>query len=408
MENKYDVFISYKNTDEYGNKTKDAKLADKCYRYLTAKGLNVFHSEVSLESIGKAQYSNVIDDALDTSRFLIAVGCHPENLNARWVRYEWESFLNDIRSNIKPNSEVFVLYKDFKINDLPRALRQQQAFNADSEANFEKLYNFINSTITADNTPQDQPADEPATPKPKKSIIPKVFPLGTKNILKYVLPAIASVAIIALIIFFARGDRQPYQPTHYVRQPQDSQGVGNNGTEINGREPDETQPNGTIDEYEPQERTHGAFLPSRNPPPDYNIPTPTPTPPPTEEEPYDETNETIIKLTLGSTAAYINDEPFTLAIAPFIEDGRTMVPVRCIILQVPDANVSWQNPNLVLTHPHSGTTYLYDNAEPFPGLGTTIIVDGSFMASIRVISNLIGATFSNVDGVITFTFYESL
>jgi len=404
LQTKYDVFISYKNTDEKGNKTKDTKLADKCYQYLTAKGLSVFHSEVSLESIGKAQYSNVIDDALDSSRFLIAVGCNPENLNARWVRYEWESFLNDIRSNIKPDGEVFVLYKDFKMADLPRALRQQQAFNAESDVALEKLYNFISSTINGQGDENKSSAIEPAGVT--SSNIADKLSIVKNYGLKYVLPAVAGIALIILIVFLWHGDRQPYQPTHYTRQPQ---GTG----ETNGANGDNNGSNGAHG-YE-EERPRGDFLPSRPPAltPGYNTPTlppnqndpPEPTDPSEENEPI---SEIIIRLTVGSTTAYINDEAFTLAAAPFVENSRTIVPVRCIMDQVPDGNARWQNPALVVTHPHTGATYLHDNTEPIPGLGETIVRDNIFMAPIRVISNLIGADISNPSqGVVILTLYES-
>ena len=150
MDKKYTIFISFKNSDEMGKKTKDSELAEKCYRYLTNKGIDTFFSNIELTFIGKAQYSEVIDGALDSARFLIAVGCSHDNLNSRWVRYEWESFINDIRSGIKPEAEVFVLYQDMAISELPRALRQQQAFNADDNESFEKLYGFILSILSRD------------------------------------------------------------------------------------------------------------------------------------------------------------------------------------------------------------------------------------------------------------------
>ena len=146
----YDVFISFKNTDSSGNKTKDSIIAKKLYSYLTGKGLKVFFSEAELEFLGKASYSEVMDDALDSSKFLIAVGCSRENLESKWVRYEWDSFLNDIRSNIKPDGEVFVLYQDMKVKDLPRALRGQQAFDAIDNLSYEKLFNFINNSMRED------------------------------------------------------------------------------------------------------------------------------------------------------------------------------------------------------------------------------------------------------------------
>ena len=143
----YDVFISFKNSDKDGNSTEDSVIATKIYEYLKGKGLRVFLSVRELEFLGKSQYTDVIDNALETSRFLIAVGCSRENLDSEWVRYEWSSFLNDIRSGFMQNKEVYVLYRGMKIADLPRSLRQQQAFNADEEDACERVCNFIQSAM---------------------------------------------------------------------------------------------------------------------------------------------------------------------------------------------------------------------------------------------------------------------
>ena len=145
----YDVFISFKHSDANNNKTKDSIIAERLYGFLKDKGLRVFFSPSELEFLGQSQYSKVIDDALDSSNFLIAVGCSRENLDSRWVYYEWDSFLNDIRSGTKPNAEVFVIYADMSVSDLPRALRQRQAFEADESDSFERLYNFIKNAFSS-------------------------------------------------------------------------------------------------------------------------------------------------------------------------------------------------------------------------------------------------------------------
>ena len=143
----YDVFISFKNSDASGRQTKDSVLAERLYRFLIEKGVKAFFSNVELEFIGKAQYTKVIDDALESSEILVAVGCSKDNLESKWVNHEWASFLNDIRSGIKPDAEVFVLYDDMTAHDLPRSLRQQQAFNASDDDSYEKLYNFIKNAM---------------------------------------------------------------------------------------------------------------------------------------------------------------------------------------------------------------------------------------------------------------------
>lgn len=97
-----DVFISCKHPGENGQVTRDASLARDVYEFLSARGLKVFLSSVSLEKLGASEYTRVIDDALDGTRVLIAVGTSAENLDSHWVRYEWDSFANDVRSGRKP------------------------------------------------------------------------------------------------------------------------------------------------------------------------------------------------------------------------------------------------------------------------------------------------------------------
>ena len=57
----YEVFISFKNSDLSGNPTNESVTADSLYRFLTAKGLRVFFSNVELEFLGKSQYTKIID-----------------------------------------------------------------------------------------------------------------------------------------------------------------------------------------------------------------------------------------------------------------------------------------------------------------------------------------------------------
>ena len=84
----YDVFISFKNLDERGVPTRDAQLANEVYNFLRSKGLSVFISTVTLESLGVSNYKKAIDDALDAASIMVAVGTSTENLNSEWVRYE--------------------------------------------------------------------------------------------------------------------------------------------------------------------------------------------------------------------------------------------------------------------------------------------------------------------------------
>ena len=125
---KFDVFLSFKNTDEAGNKTPEVAMAEELYESLTANGLKVFFSNYSIGILGAAQYKAAIDSALDEATLLIAVGTSLENLNSSWVRYEWDGFYGDILSGQK-NGQLISYIDKMSTHELPRTLRQLQSFN---------------------------------------------------------------------------------------------------------------------------------------------------------------------------------------------------------------------------------------------------------------------------------------
>lgn len=135
--------------DGNGQRTRDNILAEELYHGLTSRGLRVFFSNISLEQHGVAAYKKAIDDALDRTRVLVAVGTSEPNLNSQWVRYEWDSFFNDILAGMKPEGKVFAYTENVKTRELPRALRQTQCIEHEPGA-VNRLYNFIvNSSAPA-------------------------------------------------------------------------------------------------------------------------------------------------------------------------------------------------------------------------------------------------------------------
>ena len=146
MSSQYDVFLSFKNLDADGERTRDSQLAEQIFHFLGDKEVKVFYSNLSLEALGTSAYKEAIDDALDQARILVAVGTSPENLASRWVRYEWDSFFSDILSDIKREGRVFVYFDGPAVNELPRALRQAQVIEH-AEDSFERLYRFIAAAL---------------------------------------------------------------------------------------------------------------------------------------------------------------------------------------------------------------------------------------------------------------------
>lgn len=148
----YQVFISRKKLDDAGEKTEEVELSLELYRHLTDLGIETFLDDVSLIEKGASRYKREIDDALDSARILVAIGTSRANLESEWVRYEWDSFFNDIISGVKPNGQVVSLVSGIKPAELPRALRQAQCFDYQSGGVAqigELLVNALNQAETA-------------------------------------------------------------------------------------------------------------------------------------------------------------------------------------------------------------------------------------------------------------------
>ncbi|MBT7065164.1 MAG: TIR domain-containing protein [Verrucomicrobia bacterium] len=181
----YDVFISSKNMDEAGEPTRDLALAQNIFDALSARGLRVFLSKVSLETSGVAGYKKAIDDALDTASTLVVVGTSAKNLNSRWVRYEWDGFFNDVLSGVKPKGRVFVYVEDLRIPDLPRALRQTQCITHGASS-IDHLYQFIVNAAHSpeQGTPAPLTGKKPVTHKQAASTTTKHSIVIEKSALK--------------------------------------------------------------------------------------------------------------------------------------------------------------------------------------------------------------------------------
>ncbi len=120
----FDVFISHKSTSF----TK----ANEIYEFLTEKNFKVFLSEISLPALSNADYTSEIDSALEQTRNMIVIADSIENLMSGWVKYEWESFLNEKRSGRKTGNIIVVRMPDITIDNLPYSLRQVENIPFDS------------------------------------------------------------------------------------------------------------------------------------------------------------------------------------------------------------------------------------------------------------------------------------
>lgn len=146
----YDIFISYKLSDEIGNKTRNFFIAQELYNKLTVLGYSVFFSSQTLEEIGSSRYKSDIDKALDSAEIMVVVLTDPIYATSHWVQYEWDSFFNDYLSGVKNKAALFTLTENLNIYDLPRTLRNVQNF--DSSNGIERLCEFIRNSLPKKNS----------------------------------------------------------------------------------------------------------------------------------------------------------------------------------------------------------------------------------------------------------------
>ncbi len=126
-EEPYDVFICYKETDEYGKRTQDSVIANDIYHQLTQEGFKVFYAAITLEGKLGSAYEPIIFAALNSAKVMLAIGTKPEYFNAVWVKNEWSRFL---KMNKDDRSKLLIpCYKDMDAYDLPDEFAHLQAQN---------------------------------------------------------------------------------------------------------------------------------------------------------------------------------------------------------------------------------------------------------------------------------------
>jgi ribosomal-protein-alanine N-acetyltransferase len=128
MKKEYNIFISFKKT--YNNKiTSDTQIARKLYWALTHEGYTPFYSEEEIIAGGYSNFGNAIDDALSSASIFIYVCTNSAFLDTPYVKYEWSSFSNEIKSGHKKNGHILGLTEGVNYSDIPYGLRGYEIFN---------------------------------------------------------------------------------------------------------------------------------------------------------------------------------------------------------------------------------------------------------------------------------------
>ncbi len=124
-EEPFDVFICYKETDAFGNRTQDSVYAQDIYSCLTREGYKVFFSRITLEDKLGSAYEPYIFAALNSAKVMLVIGTTKDNFNAVWVKNEWSRYL----SLIKQGKEKLLIpvYKDITPYDMPEEFQYLQS-----------------------------------------------------------------------------------------------------------------------------------------------------------------------------------------------------------------------------------------------------------------------------------------
>ena len=93
QQEKYDIFICYKEGDGAGGRTQSSVLAQDIYEHLTNKGYKAFFARKTLESKIGSDYEPIIFSALYSAKVMLVIGSKPEEFQAVWVRNEWVRFM---------------------------------------------------------------------------------------------------------------------------------------------------------------------------------------------------------------------------------------------------------------------------------------------------------------------------
>ena len=141
----YDVFISFKDSDENGNDTKDKVIAHELYEYLTSKNLKVFFSSETFEKHGTDQWENELKKAMNASKVFISVGTKKSYMLSPYLLWE-RTFFSALRSSDDSRAMYNYIALPMTLDELPKDISSMSAFTSKTQ---EKLYQYIFNHINS-------------------------------------------------------------------------------------------------------------------------------------------------------------------------------------------------------------------------------------------------------------------
>lgn len=124
---KYDVFICYKETDDNGERTADSVLAQELYNELSKMKIKTFFARKTLEGKVGSSYEPIIYSALNSAKVMIVMGTRPEYFEATWVKNEWSRYLDFMKDS--DDKHLIPAYRDMSAYQLPEEFMSIQALD---------------------------------------------------------------------------------------------------------------------------------------------------------------------------------------------------------------------------------------------------------------------------------------
>jgi len=143
MKNDYQVFISFKNTEE----DKDRQIANKIYEHLKKHGLKVFFSDVTLAKDGIDNWNDEIyNNAIEVSKVFISVGTKRAYMEMKHTEGERRAFLTEKKYD---NSKVIYSYigGNMTHDNLPHELNSFECFQDKEENPLDRLLEKIQNHL---------------------------------------------------------------------------------------------------------------------------------------------------------------------------------------------------------------------------------------------------------------------
>ena len=158
LEEPYDIFICYKETDEDGDRTKDSVIAQDIYDELVKNNYRVFFSRITLEDKLGTEYEPYIYSALKSSKIMIVVGTCFEHLDAVWVKNEWSRYIDFLKKD--KSKTIIPVYSQMDAYDLPDSLAMYQSQNMDKLGGMQDLIHGVNKIMGKRHSNETDISDE--------------------------------------------------------------------------------------------------------------------------------------------------------------------------------------------------------------------------------------------------------